>query len=182
MYKIKGLLIAALLVTAFCRQNVYAQDENAVKRPHTCGIASVDAYMTKTFEVSDQYTELLYDIEFIRVDMTQAAADKEGITTKMKIHNGNGDPISRARALEQFNQLLARATNLNKQVQLLPGLQKQAYDDGQDANMLKKSRATKEYNTTDDAQTSVTAKIKKQLELLNKYIAALKSVKTKVVE
>ena len=177
----KKLFLAAILIagTTFTL-NTFAQDkkdEDVIERPSACGTSSIDAYSTKAFDTYDESKKITHDIYFIKVEIKEVPANKDGVTTEMKITDGDGKALTKEGALEQFGKLLVRSMKQDENIKTLIALQKPASEDLKSVPMMKKAKASKELSASGDAQAFVVSETKKQTDLLNQQISTLKALK-----
>ena len=159
---------------------VNAQDKNdeiILERPTACGSSNIDAYSTKAFDAYDESRKITHDINFIKVAIKEVPANKDGVTTEMTISDGDGKPLTKTGALEQFGALLLRSLKQNENIKTLISLQKPAADEVKTVPMMKKAKAAKELSAAGDAQAYVVSETKKQVDLLNQQISTLKALK-----
>ena len=161
---IANLTIGLLLIVQF---GANAQNSKIIERPSKCDVKEVDLFVSKTFDAYDESQKLTADINFIKVE-------EDGKTIK----NGKGEELSKDAALAQLGDLQKRAKAQNENIKTLQDLQKPATESLKKCSMTQKAKATKPLAKGGEALNEIVKQTKTQVELIEKQITAIKSLKT----
>ena len=186
-----SLLIFILIMTSL--QNTYAQfgkkdkdktetsstsnSNNNLERPGSSGSGTIDVYSNTAFNAYDEMKKISTDIEFYKVSIKEIPDDGSGVTTETTVTNGKGEPVETKTALIQLGELLLRVVKQSDNIARLIELQKPASEALVSISPLTKPKAAKVLAKGGEAQAFVVAEVKKQMQILNQQISALKANK-----
>lgn len=166
---IKRIFTIATIVLGFLmlvQPQVIAQEKKNIERPSKCDVKQIDEFVTKTFDAYDESKKITEDINFIKV---------EGDPKTIK--NGKGEELSKENALIQLGDLMNRAKKQNENIKTLQDLQKPAQDALKKCSITQKPKATKNLGKGGEGLNEVIKQTKAQLELIEKQINDIKTIK-----
>ena len=152
-------------------------DNNNLERPGSSGSGTIDAYTSTAFNAYDEMKKISTDIEFYKVSIKEIPDDGSGVTTETTVTNGKGEPVETKTALVQLGELLLRVFKQSDNIARLIELQKPASEALVSISPLTKPKAAKALAKGGEAQAFVVAEVKKQMQILNQQITALKANK-----
>lgn len=162
------LLLGFLIIS---QPTVNGQEKKKViERPSKCDVKNIDDFVSKTFDTYDESQKISEDLSFIKVE-------GDGKTDPIKVTNGKGESISKETALIQFGELLVRAKKQNDNIKTLQELQKPAQESLKKCPLTQKPKATKSLGKGGEALNEVVKQTKEQIELIEKQIAYIKTIK-----
>ncbi len=193
MKKTTLLLVLTFVILITNSKNTFAQfgkkdkekSENSTKetnnknieRPAASGSGTIDSYVNTAFDSYDEMKKISTEIEFYKVSIKEIPDDGSGVTTETTVTNGKGEPVETKTALKQFGELLLRVMQQSDNIQKLVELQKPAGEALASISPFAKPKAAKSLSIGGEAQAFVVTEVKKQVQLLNQQITALKANK-----
>lgn len=167
--KLLTTIAVSLGIMVLSSSLLFSQEEKKeMQRPSKCGVSEVDIYVNKSFDAYEESKAITKAVNFIKV---------EGEGDAKTIKNADGKELSKSDALLQLGELLARAKKQSENVKGLQEAQKPATESIKKAAIPKKPQATKNLNKGNEAMGEVAKETKKQIELIEKQIAEVKSMK-----
>lgn len=170
----KKIFALAALVTCFillAQFSLNAQDKKKIlERPAKCEVREIDEFVSKTFDSYDESVKITDDLNLIKVE-------GDGKTTPVSVKNGKGEELSKEAALKQLEDLLNRAKKQNDNIKALQDLQKPAQESLKKCSMAQKPKAAKSLGKGGEALNEVIKQTKTQLELIEKQISYVKTMK-----
>lgn len=152
-------------------------ENNNLERPGSSGSGTIDVYSNTAFNAYDEMKKISTDIEFYKVSIKEIPDDGSGVTTETTVTNGKGEPVETKTALIQLGELLLRVVKQSDNIARLIELQKPASEALVSISPLTKPKAAKVLAKGGEAQAFVVAEVKKQMQILNQQISALKANK-----
>ena len=164
---IKRILTAATLVLGFIMLvQTQAIAQKNIERPAKCDVKQIDEFVSKTFDAYDESKKITEDVNFIKI---------EGDPKTIK--NSKGEELSKETALIQLGDLMNRAKKQNENIKTLQDLQKPAQDALKKCPITQKPKATKALSKGGEALNEVIKQTKAQLELIEKQMNDIKTLK-----
>jgi hypothetical protein len=170
----KNFILAILLIGLFhfVQQDAIAQGaKKVIERPSKCDVKDIDEFVSKTFDSYDESVKITDDINLIKVE-------GDGKTTPAVIKNGKGEELSKDAALAQMMDLLNRSKKQNENIKALQDLQKPATESLKKCSLTQKAKATKALTKGGEALKELGNQTKAQIELIEKQIEYIKTLKT----
>jgi hypothetical protein len=166
--KLQKFIALTLGLMAMSSSLIFSQEEVKLQHPGKCGVSEVDIYVDKSFDAYAESKAITKAVNFIKVE--------EQGDSKV-ILNGDGEELSKSDALLQLGELVARAKKQNENIQALQEIQKPATESIKKASVPKKPKATKNLGKGNEAMAEVVKETKKQIELIEKQMSDIKSMK-----
>jgi hypothetical protein len=166
---IKRILTTSTLVLGFfmlVQTQAIAQEKKNIEKPSKCDVKQIDEFVSKTFDAYDESKKITEDVNFIKI---------EGDPKTIK--NGKGEELSKENALIQLGDLMNRAKKQNDNIKTLQDLQKPAQDALKKCPITQKPKATKNLGKGGEALNEVIKQTKAQLDLIEKQINEVKTIK-----
>ncbi|SDC76404.1 hypothetical protein [Williamwhitmania taraxaci] len=167
---IKKLMIGSTFVLGMLIVAQFASAQTKLERPAKVGIQAIDDFATKSFDSYDEsgkITEALNEVNIKNNDQGKA----ESVT------NEKSEPMTKQNALAKLTTLAERLKKQEANVSKVKEYQQPATDALKSCSMLQKPKATKAISKSGEALTKVTDETKKQLEMVNKKLEFVKTLK-----